>query len=57
MPGVEGGSGKSVTSLSILRLIPMPPRTMVEGEMRFAGKSRTLTNLVSISEHGRRQIL
>jgi oligopeptide/dipeptide ABC transporter ATP-binding protein len=35
----ETGCGKSVTALSILRLIPFPPGKIVEGEIRFKGKN------------------
>ncbi len=35
----ETGSGKSVTALSILRLIPQPPGRIVEGEIIFDGKN------------------
>ena len=34
----ESGCGKSVTSLSILRLVPNPPGRIVEGEILFEGK-------------------
>jgi len=34
----ESGCGKSVTALSILRLIPSPPGRIVSGAIRFAGK-------------------
>lgn len=34
----ETGSGKSVTALSILRLIPQPPGKIVDGEILFDGK-------------------
>lgn len=34
----ETGSGKSVTALSILRLIPQPPGKIVEGKITFEGK-------------------
>ncbi|MEA3307629.1 MAG: ABC transporter ATP-binding protein, partial [Elusimicrobiota bacterium] len=34
----ESGCGKSVTSLSLLRLIPNPPGEIVEGEILFRGK-------------------
>ncbi|MEM7163871.1 MAG: ABC transporter ATP-binding protein [Planctomycetota bacterium] len=33
----ESGCGKSVTSLSILKLIPDPPGKVAEGEIRFRG--------------------
>jgi oligopeptide/dipeptide ABC transporter ATP-binding protein len=35
----ESGCGKSVTALSILRLIPNPPGEIVEGEIRFRGQN------------------
>ena len=35
----ETGSGKSVTALSILRLISQPPGKIVEGEIIFNGKN------------------
>ena len=35
----ESGCGKSVTSLSIMRLIPNPPGKIVGGEMYFEGES------------------
>ncbi|MBW1945034.1 MAG: ABC transporter ATP-binding protein [Deltaproteobacteria bacterium] len=34
----ESGCGKSVTGLSILRLIPIPPGKIVEGEIIFQGE-------------------
>jgi len=47
----ESGCGKSVTSLSIMRLIPSPPGKIVEGEIMFKGK-----NLVSLPEEEMRKI-
>ncbi|MEK4300127.1 ABC transporter ATP-binding protein [Oceanobacillus sp. FSL W8-0428] len=41
----ESGSGKSVTSLSIMQLIPSPPGRIVSGEINFKGE-----NLVRSSE-------
>ena len=41
----ESGCGKSVTALSILRLISSPPGRIVEGAIRFDG-----TDLLSLSE-------
>ena len=41
----ESGCGKSVTSLSILRLIPNPPGKIIGGEMLFEGK-----DLLKLSE-------
>ena len=35
----ESGCGKSVTALSIMRLIPWPPGKIVEGEILFDGES------------------
>src|SRR5881396_1366851 len=34
----ESGCGKSVTALSILRLVPSPPGRIVSGAIRFAGR-------------------
>ena len=36
----ESGCGKSVTSLSILRLVPSPPGRILEGEILLKGKAR-----------------
>ncbi|MEM7306508.1 MAG: ABC transporter ATP-binding protein [Planctomycetota bacterium] len=47
----ESGCGKSVTSLSIMRLIPDPPGWIEAGEIRFRGR-----NLVACSEQEMRQI-
>jgi len=47
----ETGCGKSVTALSILRLIPYPPGKIVGGEIHFRGK-----NLLSLSEEEVRSI-
>jgi peptide/nickel transport system ATP-binding protein len=41
----ESGCGKSVTALSILRLIPQPPGRIVSGEIRFGGR-----DLLALSE-------
>ena len=41
----ESGCGKSVTALSILRLVAEPPGRIVGGAIRFAG-----TNLLDLSE-------
>ncbi|MGM9925816.1 MAG: ABC transporter ATP-binding protein [Bacillus sp. (in: firmicutes)] len=46
----ESGCGKSVTSLSIMRLIPQPPGKIVAGEIRLNGE-----NLVELSEKQMRQ--
>src|SRR5256714_9255457 len=34
----ESGCGKSVTALSILRLLPAPPGRIVSGAINFAGR-------------------
>src|ERR1700749_1302427 len=34
----ESGCGKSVTALSVLRLIPQPPGQIVSGHIRFQGR-------------------
>jgi len=47
----ESGCGKSVTALSILRLIPDPPGKIVDGEILFKGK-----NLISLSDEEMRKI-
>jgi len=47
----ESGCGKSVTSLSIMRLIPNPPGKIEGGEILFKGK-----NLLTLSNDEMRQI-
>ncbi|WP_028401353.1 ABC transporter ATP-binding protein [Ectobacillus panaciterrae] len=47
----ESGCGKSMTSLSILRLIPSPPGKIVEGSILFKEK-----DLVSVSNEEMRKI-
>ncbi len=47
----ESGCGKTMTSLSILRLIPDPPGKIVEGEIFFNGK-----DLLKLSEDEIREI-
>ena len=47
----ESGCGKSVTSLSIVRLIQSPPGKIVQGEIVFDG-----TNLLTLTEHQMRDI-
>jgi oligopeptide/dipeptide ABC transporter ATP-binding protein len=47
----ESGCGKSVTSLSIMRLIPNPPGKILGGEILFNGK-----DLLKISEEEMRKI-
>jgi peptide/nickel transport system ATP-binding protein/oligopeptide transport system ATP-binding protein len=47
----ESGCGKSVTALSIMRLIPAPPGKIVSGEIIFEGK-----NLINNTEREMRKI-
>src|SRR5215470_6022940 len=47
----ESGCGKSVTALSILRLIPSPPGRIVSGAIRFAGR-----DLLRLSESEMRDV-
>ena len=47
----ESGCGKSVTALSVLRLIPDPPGKIVDGEIIFEG-----TNLLELSAADMRRI-
>ncbi|KOF55992.1 MULTISPECIES: ABC transporter ATP-binding protein [Clostridium] len=47
----ESGCGKSVTSMSILKLIPSPPGKIVSGEILFKGK-----DLLSLSEDELRKV-
>jgi oligopeptide/dipeptide ABC transporter ATP-binding protein len=47
----ESGCGKSVTSLSILRLIPMPPGKVLGGEVLFEGR-----DLLKLSEPEMRKV-
>ncbi|MBK1838678.1 ABC transporter ATP-binding protein [Azospirillum sp. YIM B02556] len=47
----ESGCGKSVTALSVLRLLPTPPARFAGGEIRFQG-----TDLLGLSEREMRRI-
>src|ERR1700740_801580 len=47
----ESGCGKSVTALSILRLVPAPPGRIVAGRIRFAGG-----DLLELSEAEMREV-
>jgi len=47
----ESGCGKSVTALSILRLIPSPPGRIVSGSIRFDGR-----DLLALSEAAMRDV-
>src|SRR3954469_13506143 len=47
----ESGCGKSVTALSVMRLVPDPPGRIVGGSIMLEG-----TDLVALDEHAMRQI-
>ena len=47
----ESGCGKSVTSLSIMRLVPQPPGRYADGAIRFDG-----TDILSLDEAGMRAL-
>ncbi len=47
----ESGCGKSVTALSVLRLLPVPPARIVRGEIRFKGQ-----NLLALPERTMRRL-
>ncbi len=47
----ESGCGKSVTALSILRLVPAPPGRIVSGRVTFAGR-----NLLDLDEAAMRDV-
>ncbi len=47
----ESGCGKSVTALSIMRLVPSPPGRIVGGAIRYKG-----TNLLDLSEKQMRRV-
>jgi len=41
----ESGSGKSITSLSILQLLPQPPTLYLSGEILFTGRDNRTIDL------------
>ncbi|MCC6177817.1 MAG: ABC transporter ATP-binding protein [Chloroflexi bacterium] len=47
----ESGCGKSVSAMSIMRLIPTPPGRIVEGEVLFDGK-----DLLKLNDEGIRRV-
>jgi oligopeptide transport system ATP-binding protein len=47
----ESGCGKSVSAMSLMRLIPTPPGRIVEGEVNFDGK-----DLIKLNDEGIRRI-
>ncbi len=52
----ESGSGKTVTSLSILQLLPSPPAKYVSGEILFSKNGKQQEDLLSISNEEMRNI-
>ena len=52
----ESGSGKSVTSLSIMGLIPSPPGRIVDGRILFRGKRGDVAELTAMDERALRDI-
>ncbi len=52
----ESGSGKSVTSLSIMGLIPSPPGEIVGGRVLFRGKADDVVELTAMDEPALRAI-
>lgn len=52
----ESGSGKSVTSLSILQLLPVPPATYTSGEVLFSPDGETPVNLLTESSAQMRSV-
>lgn len=52
----ESGSGKSVTSLSILQLLPSPPAIYRSGEILFSDDGHTETNLLQRDRYGLQDI-
>src|ERR1051325_5505681 len=47
----ESGCGKSMTALSLMRLIPEPPGKIVSGSVKLAGR-----DLVALDERAMRQV-
>ena len=52
----ESGSGKSVTSLSIMGLIPSPPGEIVAGRVLFQGKGGNVVELTAMDDRTMRAI-
>jgi peptide/nickel transport system ATP-binding protein len=44
----ESGSGKSITSLSILQLLPVPPARVLSGEILFTGRDGKTVDLLKL---------
>jgi peptide/nickel transport system ATP-binding protein len=52
----ESGSGKSITALSILQLLPVPPTRYLSGEIRFTDPAGTVLDLLKCSPKQMRSI-
>jgi len=52
----ESGSGKSITSLSILQLLPVPPTRYLSGEILFTDPAGTVLDLLKCSPKQMRSI-
>lgn len=52
----ESGSGKSVTSLSILQLLPVPPAVVNNGKVLFSENGTTATDLLQLSRQELQQV-
>jgi peptide/nickel transport system ATP-binding protein/oligopeptide transport system ATP-binding protein len=48
----ESGCGKSITAMSIMRLIPSPPGKIVEGEINLLRRNHTTVNIAKLDSHG-----
>jgi peptide/nickel transport system ATP-binding protein len=46
----ESGSGKSVTSLSLMQLLPQPPANYSAGEILFTEENKATVNLLSLDK-------
>lgn len=53
----ESGSGKSITSLSILGLLPRPPAKITEGEILFSEDGINQSNLLKLEDVDMRKII
>ncbi len=52
----ESGSGKSVTSLSVLQLLPSPPAKYAEGEILFSENGIEVVDLLKKQQHSLQNI-
>ena len=52
----ESGSGKTVTSLSVLQLLPSPPAKYKSGEILFSEDGKSTINLLKLEDNALRKI-